>query len=81
MGVKQEAGRERREVILDELRKAKRELGFVPSLRDLSARTGVPLTSLMYHLDSLRDQGYVTWVEGHRARSTDVTSKSKAHLK
>lgn len=72
---KTDEGRIRRQVVLSLIRSYVREHGFPPSQPEISARTGIPNTTLRWHLNSLRDQGFLRWEDGAMGRTLKVTRK------
>lgn len=52
------------DVVLEALVQLRRESRTPPSLRELGARVGVSAPSLYPYLNSLRDEGKLTWVPG-----------------
>lgn len=76
-GIKTDTGRDRRLKVLEEVRSFRRSNGYMPTISELVELTGIPRSSLEHHLNHLRTQGFVTWVDGARARTFAVTSKRK----
>lgn len=76
-GIKTASGKERRLVVLELLREFNRQRGYMPTLQEMVELTGIPRASLEHHLNSLRAQGFIGWIDGRRAMTLHVTSKRK----
>lgn len=72
---KTDEGRIRRQVVLSLIRGYIREHGYPPSQRELQQQAAIPDTTLRWHLNSLREQGYLRWEDGAMARTLRVTRK------
>jgi DNA-binding IclR family transcriptional regulator len=66
---KQEEGRRQRVAIISFIREFKRKHGYMPTNADIVKGAGIPDATLRWHLHSLRDQGFVSWVDGARAQT------------
>ena len=58
---------------LDELIKWQASHGYPPSLRELAAACGVSAPTMQDRLESLRLQGYVTWIKGKQRTLTVIS--------
>ena len=72
MGVMTDEGREQRARLVQYLRDHQRSKGYLPSVREMCEELGATRPTIMWHLDKLRDQGFVSYTNGHIARSLRV---------
>lgn len=68
-GVKLDQGRALRVQLVEFLRTYQRKHGYLPSINEMSAELGISRTASVWHLASLRSQGYVTYVDGDTPRT------------
>ncbi len=71
---------DRRAEVLELILKHQETNGYPPSFRELQEEMGIAsVSTLAFHLERLRDGGYVTWSE-KIARTLKVTPKGKTTL-
>jgi biotin operon repressor len=49
--------------------------GYQPSVADMARELEMQRNAVIWHLSQLRDEGRVSYVDGHLARSLQLTSK------
>lgn len=57
-------GRRHRKQIIEYLKAYREEQGYSPSIREIAVWTGIPTTSVFYHLSVLEREGIITRKEG-----------------
>lgn len=57
-------GIDRRRAILRYVKKHQKDHGFAPSIEEIATAVQVTKTAVRHHLDVLKAEGWVTWVEG-----------------
>jgi predicted ArsR family transcriptional regulator len=80
VGVKTEAGRQIREEILEMLRAYRSDHGYFPTLDEVAAACDLSRTSCQWHIDSLVQQGFLSYERGRFARTLRLSRKSREHL-
>lgn len=68
-GTKTDEGRARRVKLYKTVCDSFAANGYPPRSTELSAATGMAHTTMLWHLHSLRDQGYVTFVDKDISRT------------
>lgn len=58
-----------------EVLKAIRELGR-PTVREIGERVGLAAPSVYHHMETLREDGYITWETG-KARTIQLTPEGR----
>lgn len=48
---------------------------YLPTIADMSSGLGMRRTAVVWHLEMLRDEGRVDYVDGHMARSLQLLSR------
>lgn len=68
-GVKTRTGRMSREGLMTFIREFEDENHYLPNIAEMSRATGIFRTAVVWHLDKLREEGVVTFVDGNLART------------
>jgi biotin operon repressor len=48
---------------------------YLPTIADMASGLGMQRTAVVWHLEMLRDEGRVDYVDGHMARSLKILSR------
>lgn len=59
-----------RELVLDAARDLIAEHGYSPTVQDIATALGIAKATAYHHLLTLRDEGRVTWLDGHTGART-----------
>jgi len=68
-GVKTRAGKLTREGLMTFIREFEDENHYLPNIAEMARATGIFRTAVAWHLDKLRDEGKLTFVDGNLART------------
>lgn len=81
MGIKTESGLSIRRGILDALVAGQQADGYLPSITNVARGLGMGRATMDWHLQSLRDQGFVSFAPGARSRTLKLKPKDRALLR
>ena len=71
-GAKTAHGDGQRYRLLEFMRGFQERSGYQPTVADMARELGMSRTSVIWHLAALRDEGAITYVDGHMARSLQL---------
>ena len=80
MGTKTDVGRQIRESILDALRDYRSDHGYYPTQDEVAAACDLSRTSCQWHIDSLVQQGFLSYEPRRFARTLRISRKSREAL-
>lgn len=76
-GYKTDTGRARRAKLYETIRDSYAANGYPPRTTDLAKATGMAHTTMLWHMRSLREQGFLTFTDGDITRTLRPVTRRK----
>jgi len=73
-GVRTAHGDGQRYRLLEFMRSFREQNGYEPTIADMAEALDMQRTAVIWHLSKLREEGAITYVDGHLARSLRLVS-------
>jgi SOS-response transcriptional repressor LexA len=74
-GITTTQGDKQRNALMLFMREFSKEKSYLPTIADMASGLGWFRTAVVWHLEVLRDEGRIDYVDGHMARSLKVLGR------